>query len=91
MLRLFRFVSSHSNPSNTLFNLTPRAHRIGQQRVLHVYRLFVPGSIEERVLAGQREKLEVALGFRNYTKFHASNLKFQRRYLIRATLQMRKC
>ena len=37
-----------------------RAHRIGQRRVLHVYRLYVPASIEERVLAGQREKLEVA-------------------------------
>ena len=56
---------AHGSPSLRTRSMTgtprpSRAHRIGQQRVLHVYRLFVPNSIEEKVLAGQREKLEVA-------------------------------
>lgn len=65
LLHLSRLNICNPNASTTpsshhLATCTPRAHRIGQQRVLHVYRLFVPNSIEEKVLAGQREKLEVA-------------------------------
>lgn len=35
---------------------TDRAHRIGQQRVVSVYQLIAAGTVEEKVLALQREK-----------------------------------
>ncbi|KAK9827260.1 hypothetical protein WJX81_004258 [Elliptochloris bilobata] len=33
-----------------------RAHRIGQEQEVHVFKLFVPGTVEERIMALQRWK-----------------------------------
>jgi superfamily II DNA or RNA helicase len=41
---------------------TDRAYRIGQQRPVFVYNLIVAGSVEERMLALQRRKRELADG-----------------------------
>ena len=41
---------------------TDRAHRIGQTRPVFVYNLIVAGSVEERMLALQRRKRELAQG-----------------------------
>jgi superfamily II DNA or RNA helicase len=41
---------------------TDRAHRIGQQRNVFVYKLVVAGSIEEKILALQERKAELAAG-----------------------------
>ena len=37
-----------------------RAHRLGQKRVVSVYRLLIRDSLEERILGLQRFKLDVA-------------------------------
>ena len=39
-----------------------RAHRIGQQRPVTVYRLVMAGSIEERIVALHHDKRELAEG-----------------------------
>ena len=39
---------------------TDRAHRIGQQNVVTVYRLIVKGTIEEKILALQQSKHDLA-------------------------------
>ena len=39
---------------------TDRAHRIGQQRNVTVYRLIMKGTVEERVLAMQEAKMKLA-------------------------------
>ena len=39
-----------------------RAHRIGQQRPVTVYRLVTAGSIEERIVALHHDKRELAEG-----------------------------
>ena len=39
---------------------TDRAHRIGQQNVVSVYRLFMKDTIEERIRALQERKRELA-------------------------------
>jgi superfamily II DNA or RNA helicase len=41
---------------------TDRAHRIGQDKPVFVYRLIVSGSVEERMLALQKRKRELAEG-----------------------------
>lgn len=41
---------------------TDRAHRIGQQKNVFVYKLVVAGSIEEKILALQDKKAELAAG-----------------------------
>jgi superfamily II DNA or RNA helicase len=41
---------------------TDRAHRIGQQRPVFVYKLIVAGSVEERMLTLQRRKQQLADG-----------------------------
>jgi SNF2 family DNA or RNA helicase len=41
---------------------TDRAHRIGQERNVFVYKLVVAGSIEEKILALQEKKAELAAG-----------------------------
>ncbi len=41
---------------------TDRAHRIGQEKPVFVYRLIVSGSVEERMLALQTRKRELAEG-----------------------------
>ena len=37
-----------------------RAHRIGQKKVVNVYRLITKGTIEERILGLQTFKLKIA-------------------------------
>ena len=41
---------------------TDRAHRIGQDKPVFVYRLIVSGSVEEKMLALQARKRELAEG-----------------------------
>ena len=41
---------------------TDRAHRIGQKRKVFVYKLVVAGSIEEKILALQEKKADLAAG-----------------------------
>jgi SNF2 family DNA or RNA helicase len=41
---------------------TDRAHRIGQKNKVFVYKLVVAGSIEEKILAMQERKAELAAG-----------------------------
>jgi SNF2 family DNA or RNA helicase len=41
---------------------TDRAHRIGQKNKVFVYKLVVAGSIEEKILALQEKKAELAAG-----------------------------
>ena len=41
---------------------TDRAHRIGQDKRVFVYKLIVAGSIEEKILALQERKAELADG-----------------------------
>mmetsp|Transcript_33138 Transcript_33138/g.64058 ORF Transcript_33138/g.64058 Transcript_33138/m.64058 type:complete len:1446 (-) Transcript_33138:75-4412(-) len=44
------------NPQQDLQAMA-RVHRIGQKNVVHVYRFITAGSIEERILSRQRQKL----------------------------------
>jgi TATA-binding protein-associated factor len=37
-----------------------RAHRLGQKRTVHVYRLLMRDSLEERIMSLQRFKVDVA-------------------------------
>ncbi|KAK6810862.1 hypothetical protein RU639_013591 [Aspergillus parasiticus] len=39
-----------------------RVHRIGQQRPVHVYRILVPGTVEDRILEFQNRKRELFQG-----------------------------
>jgi SNF2 family DNA or RNA helicase len=41
---------------------TDRAHRLGQKNKVFVYKLIVAGSIEEKILALQNKKAELAAG-----------------------------
>jgi superfamily II DNA or RNA helicase len=59
---------------------TDRAHRIGQDQPVFVYKLVVEGSIEERMLALQARKAALAEGVLGHdtaraTKFDAEDLK----------------
>ena len=53
------FFDSDWNPQADL-QAMDRAHRIGQKRTVHVFRLVTRASIEERVMSLQRFKLNVA-------------------------------
>jgi hypothetical protein len=46
----------HRNPQKDI-QATGRVHRIGQTRVVHIYRLVTSGSVEERILQRQQQKL----------------------------------
>ncbi|KAJ3337111.1 TATA-binding protein-associated factor mot1 [Gonapodya sp. JEL0774] len=53
------FVEHDWNPMKDL-QAMDRAHRIGQKRVVNVYRLITRGSIEEKIMGLQRFKLSIA-------------------------------
>ncbi|KAK6437517.1 TATA-binding protein-associated factor mot1 [Oleoguttula sp. CCFEE 5521] len=53
------FVEHDWNPSKDL-QAMDRAHRIGQKKVVNVYRLITRGTLEEKILNLQRFKIDVA-------------------------------
>ncbi|KAJ1374241.1 transcription termination factor, RNA polymerase II [Parelaphostrongylus tenuis] len=50
----------HWNPALEL-QACDRVHRMGQTREVHIHKLIMKGSIEERVLALQLKKMELAV------------------------------
>ncbi len=53
---------------------TDRAHRLGQSKKVFVYKLVVAGSIEEKILALQEKKAELAAGI--LSADHEGSVKF---------------
>ena len=53
------FVEHDWNPQKDI-QAMDRAHRIGQKKVVNVYRLIVRGTIEEKIMGLQRFKVDVA-------------------------------
>ncbi|KAJ3098886.1 btaf1 RNA polymerase II, B-TFIID transcription factor-associated, 170kDa [Phlyctochytrium planicorne] len=53
------FVEHDWNPMKDL-QAMDRAHRIGQKRVVHVYRLITKGTLEEKIMGLQKFKLNIA-------------------------------
>jgi superfamily II DNA or RNA helicase len=53
---------------------TDRAHRLGQDKPVFVYKLIAAGSIEEKILALQEQKAELAAGI--LSEKHKGNIKF---------------
>lgn len=52
-----------------------RAHRIGQKRVLNVYRLITKGTLEEKIMGIQKFKLGLANSVVNIDNASIKNLK----------------
>lgn len=46
-----------------------RAHRLGQKRTVHVFRLLMRDSLEERIMSLQRFKVDVANAVINQVRF----------------------
>ena len=53
---------------------TDRAHRLGQTKAVFVYKLVIAGSIEEKILALQEKKADLAAGI--LAEDHEGTVKF---------------
>ena len=70
------FVEHDWNPMKDL-QAMDRAHRIGQKKVVNVYRLITRNTVEEKILGLQKFKLKTANSGRCFTIFdkYRNNLK----------------
>ena len=66
------FVEHDWNPMKDL-QAMDRAHRIGQKKVVNVYRLITRNTVEEKILGLQKFKLKTANSGNNYNFFDKVN------------------
>jgi len=54
-----------------------RVHRIGQKNIVNIYKLIIKGTIEEKILAMQREKSDLAAHILSGEGFSSARLSRQ--------------